>query len=111
MLIDYNVIGANIRFYRLLAKMSQETLAERADVSRVFISCLERGEKPPSLDTILCLASALHTSVDELLSGAVSDDSKSIHSPFFDCSPEEFDILIAMVRNLKSILRQYKITE
>ena len=109
--IDYEAVGMKVRFYRLQAKMSQETLAEFADVSRVYISGIERGEKPPSLDTIVCLANALQVSVDELLSGAVSDDSKSIHSPFFDCSPEEFDILIAMVRNLKSILRQYKITE
>ena len=61
--IDYEAVGMKVRFYRLQAKMSQETLAEFADVSRVYISGIERGEKPPSLDTIVCLANALQVSV------------------------------------------------
>lgn len=69
--IDYEAVGMKVRFYRLQAKMSQETLAEFADVSRVYISGIERGEKPPSLDTIVCLANALQVSVDELLSGSL----------------------------------------
>jgi len=111
--IDYAAIGVNIRFYRLMAKMSQEALAESADVSRVFISCIERGEKPPSLETLICIANALHVSFDEMLSGVlVSDDgSEALHSPFFDCSPEEFNILMETVRSLKAIIRHYKITE
>ena len=111
--IDYEAVGMKVRFYRLQAKMSQETLAEHADVSRVYISGIERGEKPPSLDTIVCLANALQVSVDELLSGSLINrgDGKAFSDPFLDCSPEELDILMAAVKSLKAILRNYKITE
>ena len=111
--IDYEAVGMKVRFYRLQAKMSQETLAEDAGVSRVFISSIERGEKPPGLNTIVCLANALRVSVDELLSDSLIGGrvSKAITDLFNDCTPEESDILLAAIKNLKFILRHYKITE
>lgn len=111
--IDYEAVGMKVRFYRLQAKMSQETLAEHADVSRVYVSGIERGEKPPSLDTIVGLANALHVSVDELLSGSLisGGNKKPFNDPFIDCSPEELDILMVTVKSLKAVLRNYKITE
>ena len=111
--IDYEAVGMKVRFYRLQAKMSQETLAEFADVSRVYISGIERGEKPPSLDTIVCLANALQVSVDELLSGSLINggNGKTYSDPFLDCTPDELSILLAAVESLKGILRNYKITE
>ena len=46
--------------------ISQETLAERADLHRTYISDLERGQRNPSLKTILRLAHALEVSISTL---------------------------------------------
>jgi transcriptional regulator with XRE-family HTH domain len=47
--------------------MSQETLAERADLHHNYVGELERGEKAASIDTIVKVAKALGVPPKELL--------------------------------------------
>lgn len=58
--------------YRELLGYSQESLAEAIGCSAIFISFMERGEKNPSLDTLIKLANALEISTDILLGGELS---------------------------------------
>lgn len=55
---------------RQAASLSQEELAERSDLSRVFISELERGLKSPTLDAIEALSAALGMKPHELVRAA-----------------------------------------
>ena len=43
-------------------------MAEKAELSRVHISCIERGERVPSLAAVINIANALNVTVDELVS-------------------------------------------
>ena len=72
MSIDYGNIGERIRFNRIKNKMSQEQLAELANISSVHIGYIERGERLPSLETIINIANALTVSADELLAGSLA---------------------------------------
>ncbi len=56
-----------LRQYRRNRGMSQEDLAEKANLHRTYISELENGKKNPSLKTLLQLAKALHLEVWQLL--------------------------------------------
>jgi transcriptional regulator with XRE-family HTH domain len=47
-------------------KLTQEDLAERADISVSFLSMIERGERAPHLETLLRIAGALQVAVGEL---------------------------------------------
>jgi transcriptional regulator with XRE-family HTH domain len=47
--------------------MSQAELAEKAEISIIFLSDIERSNKWPSLDTLVRLADALKVDVYELL--------------------------------------------
>ncbi len=51
--------GTVIRERRASAGWTQEDLAERADLTRNYVSDLERGLKSPTLATIEALADAL----------------------------------------------------
>ena len=51
--------GANLRWARQRAKLSQEALALQAKVDRAAISIYEHGRREPNLRTILKLARAL----------------------------------------------------
>ncbi len=51
--------GQVVRDRRLQARLSQEALAERASLTRNYISELERGLKSPTLATVEALAQAL----------------------------------------------------
>ena len=60
------LLGEAIRTRRKEAEFSQEKLAERADLSTVFISRIERGKESPSLDSLVKVARALGVRVHDL---------------------------------------------
>lgn len=60
--------GKVLRARRKKAGLSQESLALDAGLERTFISMLERGERQPSLGTLLKLAEALKCSAADLVS-------------------------------------------
>lgn len=52
-------LGKNIAKYRKLKNMSQEKLAELVDLSREYITRVERGQKNISLKKLFAIADAL----------------------------------------------------
>ncbi|HMJ20830.1 MAG TPA: helix-turn-helix transcriptional regulator [Terriglobales bacterium] len=56
-----------MRELRLERGISQEKLAEMADLHRNYVGVLERGGQSASLDAICKLASALEVKASELL--------------------------------------------
>ena len=67
--IDPAAIGARVRERRERLGLSQRALARRVGVSVAFVSCVERGERLPSLETLARLADCLGLSLDELALG------------------------------------------
>jgi transcriptional regulator with XRE-family HTH domain len=61
------VFAENLRRYRLEAALSQERLAELADLHRTYVGSAERGERNVSLRAIEQLASALKVPPGKLL--------------------------------------------
>lgn len=61
------VLGQNVRKFRQKLRLSQEALAERADMHWTFISGVERAKYNVSLDTLVRLAKALDRKPYELL--------------------------------------------
>jgi len=64
---ETNTLGAKIRAARRTAGLSQGTLAELMGIRQSSISQWERGHTRPSLEHLVPLATALGTSLDELL--------------------------------------------
>lgn len=58
--------GAKIRHYRLKRKLSQEKLAEIADLHRTYIGQIESGIRNVALKNIAKLAKALGVSIKDL---------------------------------------------
>ena len=61
------VFGKRIRELRLKRKLSQEKLAELADLHRNYVGVLERGLQNPSLLIIVKLARALEVRPAKLI--------------------------------------------
>lgn len=61
--------GKNLRKHRLDKGLSQEALAEKADLDSTYISGIERGVRNPSLLSIIRIAKALGTDSGTLFEG------------------------------------------
>lgn len=60
-----NLLGANIKKYRKLRKLSQNQLAEILDFSREHIACIETGKEFISLRKLFDLADVLDVPVKD----------------------------------------------
>jgi len=63
------LLGETVRAKRKEAGFSQEKLAEKADLSTVFISRIERGRESPTMDNLVKVARALGVRVRDLVEG------------------------------------------
>ncbi len=66
--LDVNIkIGIKIRLLRTKLRISQEKLAELADMNKNSIGAIERGESSPSIETLNKIAKALNVELKELV--------------------------------------------
>lgn len=63
-------LGEELRERRTQRGLSQEALAEKADVHRNFVGLLERGQRNVTLLTLGAIAEALRLPVSELVARA-----------------------------------------
>lgn len=80
--------GANLRWARKRAGISQERLALDAKVDRAAISVYENGVRQPNLRTVLKLAIKLDVAPSVLLSGVGTDGSPHARRPRLRSSRE-----------------------
>jgi transcriptional regulator with XRE-family HTH domain len=59
--------GNNLKKYRTISGKSQEELAHEADISTVYLGIIERGERCPTIDTLLKISEVLKVSPSRLL--------------------------------------------
>ena len=62
-----NVLGLNVRKRREEKELTQEALAERADLDPTYISGIERGMRNPSVLSVLRIAKALGITTSKLM--------------------------------------------
>ncbi|WP_066452870.1 helix-turn-helix domain-containing protein [Anaerotruncus rubiinfantis] len=93
MTIDYNLMGRRIAEIRKKRGLTQEKLAEMADLTNNFISHIETCRSIPSLETIVKLCDALSVTPDEILLGTGTASPEYLSSDIIQkletCSPSE----------------------
>lgn len=62
-----SVVGSNIRKWRLMKEIKQETLASEIGVSKATLSLIENGKADPSLSRIHRIAAVLEVPEEKLL--------------------------------------------
>jgi transcriptional regulator with XRE-family HTH domain len=61
--------GRNVARFRNERGLSQDTLAEKADLDRTYVSGIERGVRNPGIKSVLRIARALNISIGDLCKG------------------------------------------
>lgn len=70
----------NIRKFRVAKKIRQEDLAEKAGLSTNYVGAIERGEKIPSLESLIDIINALGVSADMVMCDVVHTGYEVKHS-------------------------------
>ena len=86
--------GAAIRAHRLRLGMSQEALAERAELHRTYVTDVERGARNLSLESISRLARALDVSIESLFSPATQAGASRLRPAARGTPPQAIEILL-----------------
>lgn len=93
MMIDYAAVGKRIAAIRKKQHMTQEQLAEKTELSIVYISHIENSHSIPSLETLMKLCEVLNVTPDELLLGTRQDMENyllsDIQQKILRCSPRQ----------------------
>ena len=105
---DYERLGDRIRLYRESRGISQETLAEKTNLSRENINRFENANRKPGIDAIVDIANALDLSIEDLLIDSIEQPISNVDSEIrrllLDCNKMEEQILTKTVAELKKIL-------
>jgi transcriptional regulator with XRE-family HTH domain len=95
-------LGRNIKGLRTHRGLTQAVLAEKADISVIFLSSVERGTKYPRPDILARMAKALEVEVFELFKGdLVPSDTKELISRL------SVDITGKLNSSLEDVFKQY----
>jgi len=105
-------IGKNIRKYRLMKKLRQEDLAEKAGLTANYIGMVERGEKIPSLETFIKILNTLGVSADMVLSDVLDNGytvkNSMLNEKLEKLAPEDrnriYEVIDTMIKQSKQIL-------
>ncbi|MCL2191278.1 MAG: helix-turn-helix domain-containing protein [Treponema sp.] len=95
-------LGKNIKFLRLRRQYSQADLAEKADISIIYLSNIERGLKFPKPAILSQIAEGLGVNVYELFkTDIVPDDNRELVSRLSE------DVTQKVTQALEGVFRQY----
>ncbi len=113
MKINYAVMGRHIKEIRSARGITQAELAEMVDRSTTFITHIENGKKHPGLETLVMIATALGSTVDEILLGNQPGDRmtyyREIREIFDGCDSSQKDFILLVVRAVKDGFKHLEI--
>ena len=112
---DYKAIGKRVQKRRTAKKISQAELAKKISVTSPHISNIERGKTKVSLPTLMEIARALNTTLDDLVCDSLPEAKDVILGDFSDtlrsCSNQELGIISDVTKALLQSMRTRKSTE
>lgn len=99
-------LGQRIREERQKLNLTQEKLSETINVTTTYIGQIERGERRPTLDTLIKISNALGVSIDYLLLESITPASDNLMNLWIqlthDLSDDEKEMIIDLIKVIKS---------
>lgn len=95
------VLSKNIKILRDRRNWSQNVLAEKAELSTVYLSDIERGNKWPYIDKMIKIASALEIEVYDLLNPNIEKNTSKNPAIYDRYAAEANSILSSEIETLK----------
>lgn len=111
--LNYRLLGQRLRVIRKKRYLTQEQVAELANISPQHFSGIETGSAKVSLPALVRLCNALDTTPNDILMDSVTESlpmlQKDVAEVFENCTPDETYLMLSQAKNLKKALRLKKI--
>lgn len=106
-MVDYKAIGQRIKSYRKSADLTQETVAEYAGITTVYLSKIENGHVHPTIDLLYDICGIIGCDIGDIFRD-VSPSSKNyqrerIMDLFSSCKPEVKSIAVNLLEQLAKL--------
>jgi len=102
--IDYKELGKRIRAERRRQDLTQEKLAEMADISDSFMGHIERGGRTLSIETLAKLANALNINIEYIVCGEHNYQPdmlpEEIHGALSQMSSSQRKVFLGIMKTL-----------
>ena len=102
--IDYKELGKRIRAERLKQNLTQEKLAEMANISDSFMGHIERGGRTLSIETLTKLANALNLNIEYIICGEFHYQPDMLPTEILDAlnrmSSSQRKVFLSMMKTL-----------
>lgn len=107
MVIDYSMIGKRLKNFRVAAQLTQEKVAEAADITTVYLSRIENGKVTPTLETLATICSVINADLGTVISGCQCNNkdygNDIVVELFSACSPEVKPVALKILKELSGI--------
>ncbi|MGI9862874.1 helix-turn-helix transcriptional regulator [Moorella naiadis] len=110
-------LGARLRTLRQSRGLTQEQLAEHADLHPTYVAKIEAGMRLPSLEVLERLAAVLKVSLAAIVE-AIDEDAGLLSSPDEQVAKEMEVLLrscskgqISLVRDFVALIKRYEVSE
>ena len=101
MIVDYVEIGRRVAKRRRILNLTQEELAELAELSKTHVQNIERGSSKCSVESLMHLSDALQVTPDYLLSGSYKQFDESnldiLKANIFRCIMKQLDMILNFI--------------
>ena len=105
MVLNYKIIGKRIQKFRLKKCLTQEKLAELANLSVSYISYIESAKKKASLESLAKISLILEVSIDSFLYGSLVCNNSHCELNFADIisnfATEEKHLIFELVASIE----------
>ena len=107
--LNYKLIGVRIKNARLTNELTQEKLAELANISPQHVSHVENGGTKLSLPCLVAICNALGVTSDKMLMDSIPQAeiylAGEVARVFSECSASEIYLMLSVAESLKKALR------
>ena len=104
--IDYEAMGRRIRVRRKELGLTQEKLAEKAEISTSHIGEIERGTSICSLAVLVNIATVLDLNLDTLIKGINDENADNAFSEILETLPtNNKELYIKLCENIADSLK------
>ena len=112
--LSWNRIGLRIQTRRLEKHLTQQNLAEKANLSDVYIGYIEQGKRKASVNTLFKITEILGCTINDLLTENSSNPEsasaldEAIRQLLADCSGAERLALFHVIQSILEFIRAAK---